>query len=209
MPRLPDSATSRRARARSATILALRADDGHRELLVPDFAYPQGTAPGEYRFTPGATFAFAPGLGTETPFVLPDGAQFRPGPPYAVTDPRYTADFEEIKALGGDGVTTPSARTADQTEIALFWYESSPLQWNRIARTAAARTGLDQWQEAPARPAERELGGRLHQQLRDQVRVQVLAARHRDPARGDGRKHGHGGRSELDAPAPDARDPRL
>ncbi len=135
-------------RAAAAAILALRANDGNRDLLVPDLGYPEGTTPGAYRFTPGATFAFAPGLGSEPPFVLRDGAQFRPGPPYAVSDPRYTADFDEIKALGGDGVTTPSARTADQTEIALFWYESSPLQWNRIARTAAARTGLDQWQEA-------------------------------------------------------------
>jgi hypothetical protein len=28
--------------------------------------------------------------------------------------------------LGGDDVTTPSARTADQTEIALFWSETPP-----------------------------------------------------------------------------------
>ena len=55
-----------------------------------------------------------------------------------MTDPRYTADYNEIKRLGGDGVTTPSARTPDETEIAMFWYESSPLQWNRIARTVAA-----------------------------------------------------------------------
>ena len=53
-----------------------------------------------------------------------------------------------MKALGGDGVTTPSARTADQTEIALFWVESSPLQWNRIARTVAAATRLDLWENA-------------------------------------------------------------
>jgi len=30
---------------------------------------------------------------------------------------KYTADFNEVKSLGGDGITTPSARTADQTEI--------------------------------------------------------------------------------------------
>ena len=53
--------------------------------------------------------------------MLQDSAQFRPGPPYAVTEKAYTADFNEVKSLGGDGSTTPSARTADQTEIALFW----------------------------------------------------------------------------------------
>jgi hypothetical protein len=78
--------------------------------------------------------------------VLRDASQFRPGPPHAVTDPRYTADYNEIKRLGGDGLTTPSARTPDQTEIALFWYESSPLQWNRIARKVGGR--LDAWEQA-------------------------------------------------------------
>ena len=71
--------------------------------------------------------------------MLRDSSQFRPGPPYALTPRKYTADFNEVKRLGGDGVTTPSARTADQTEIARFWIESSPLQWNRIARSVAAR----------------------------------------------------------------------
>jgi hypothetical protein len=65
-----------------------------------------------------------------------------------VTDRKYTADFEEVKRLGGDGVTTPSERTDDQTEIALFWVESSPLQWNRIARTVSADAGLDLWENA-------------------------------------------------------------
>ena len=60
----------------------------------------------------------------------------------------YTADFNEVKSLGGDGITTPSARTADQTEIALFWFESSPLKWNRIARTVSADQGLDLWENA-------------------------------------------------------------
>ena len=80
--------------------------------------------------------------------MLNEGSQFRPGPPHAVTDRRYTADFNEVKRLGGDGVITPSARTADQTQIALFWVESSPLQWNRIARTASVHAGLDPWENA-------------------------------------------------------------
>ena len=45
-------------------------------------------------------------------------------------------------------MTTPSARTDDQTEIARFWYESSPLQWNRITRTVATAEGLDLWESA-------------------------------------------------------------
>ena len=133
--------------AAAGALLALRAADGSDTPLL-DFAYPQGTDPGEYRFTPGFPFAFAPGWADVTPFVLKDSSQFRPGPPYAVTSKKYTADFNEVKALGGDGVTTRSARTAEQTEIARFWVESSPLQWNRIARTVSGSEGLDMWENA-------------------------------------------------------------
>ena len=134
-------------RAAAAAILGLRAADGSDTPLL-DPAYPQGTLPGEWRFTPDRPFAFAPGWGGVTPFVLKDSSQFRPGPPYALTSGKYAADLNEVKALGGDGVTTPSARTPEQTEIALFWVESSPLQWNRIARTVAAATRLDPWEQA-------------------------------------------------------------
>jgi len=135
-------------RAAAAVILAARTTDGSDTPLF-DAAYPQGTQPGEYRFTPGSDFAFAPGWSDVTPFVLNASSQFRPGPPYAVTSKRYAKDFREVKRLGGDGVNTPSARTADQTQVALFRVESSPLRWNRIARTVATRKGLDLWENAP------------------------------------------------------------
>ncbi|MEA2133337.1 MAG: hypothetical protein QOC68_1246 [Solirubrobacteraceae bacterium] len=149
---LPDGRAKTRGvavgRAAAAAILSLRSTDGAQALLVGDDQYPQGTLPGVYRFTPSTPFAFAPKLGKLTPFVLRDSSQFLPGPPHAVTDRRYTADFNQVKRLGGDDVTTPSARTPDQTEIAEFWLESSPLQWNRIARTVAKDTRLDSWEQA-------------------------------------------------------------
>jgi hypothetical protein len=131
----------------AAAILALRASDGSDTPLL-DPAYPQGTDPGEYRFTPGTPFAFAPGWADVTPFVLRDSSQFRPSAPYRVTSEGYTRDFRQVKRLGGDDTSTPSDRTAAQTEIALFWVESSPLQWNRIARTVSADRDLDMWENA-------------------------------------------------------------
>ena len=77
--------------------------------------------------------------------MLNDSAQFRPGPPYAVTSKKYTADFNEVKSLGAK---VGSTRTDEQTQIAHFWVESSPLQWNRIARTVSAASGLDLWENA-------------------------------------------------------------
>jgi len=143
---LPDNTPKARGiavgQAAASAILSLRANDGSDTPLV-DTGYPEGTQPGEYRFTPGTPFAFAPRWGEVTPFVLSDSSQFRAGPPFLIVSSDYTADFNEVKSLGGDGMTTPSARTAEQTEIALFWVESSPLAWNRIARGIAARANLD------------------------------------------------------------------
>ncbi len=134
-------------KAAAAAIVARRAGDGADTPLL-DFDYPQGRAPGEYRFTPDRPFAFAPGWGDVTPFVLRRSSRFRPGPPYAITGKKYAADVREVKALGGDGQTTPSARTPDQTQIAYFWLESSPLLWNRIARTVSRSQHLDLWENA-------------------------------------------------------------
>jgi hypothetical protein len=133
--------------AAAAAIIALRDLDGSDTPLL-DFEYPQGTEPGEYRFVPGFNFTFAPGWANVTPFVLERSSQFRAGPPYQVESQKYAADFNEVKTLGGDDVTTPSMRTAEQTEIGLFWIESSPLSWNRLARSVSASTGLDLWENA-------------------------------------------------------------
>jgi hypothetical protein len=45
-------------------------------------------------------------------------------------------------------VTTPSLRTHEQTEIALFWLENSTFQWNRIAQAVSASSALDLWENA-------------------------------------------------------------
>jgi hypothetical protein len=133
--------------AAAAAILALRAADGAVGPFL-NFSCPQGTKPGEYQCTPGTPFIAFEVWENVIPFVLNHSSQFRPGPPYGVNTKKYTADFNEVKSLGGNGISTPSARTADQTEIALFWWESSPLKWNRIARAVSVDTGLDLWQNA-------------------------------------------------------------
>jgi hypothetical protein len=135
-------------RAAAEAVRALRASDGY-DTPLTDPAYVEGTAPGEYRYTPGTPFAFGPHLGEDlTPFALESASQFLPGPPYSVTSDEYAADLNEVKRLGGDVTTTPSARTADQTEIALFYLESSPLLWNRIARQVSQLRHLDTWESA-------------------------------------------------------------
>jgi hypothetical protein len=133
--------------AAAAAILDLRANDGAVGPFL-NFACPQDTKPGEYQCTPGTPFIVFEVWENVVPFVLAHKSQYRPGPPYGVDKKKYTDDFNEVKVFGGDDITTPSARTPDQTEIALFWLESSPLKWNRIARTVSFGQGLDLWENA-------------------------------------------------------------
>jgi hypothetical protein len=51
--------------------------------------------------------------GQVRPFVLRSTDQFRIPPPPALTSARYTRAFNEVKRLGGDGITTPTERTAE------------------------------------------------------------------------------------------------
>ena len=134
-------------RAAAAAILALRAADGADTPLMDHRSTRRARPPASTATHPAPRSSSRRAGRDVTPFVLRDSSQFRPGPPYAVTSRKYTADFNEVKRLGGDDITTPSARTAEQTEIALFWAESSPLQWNRIARAVSAE-GLDLWEQA-------------------------------------------------------------
>jgi hypothetical protein len=131
--------------ASADAIVALRAGDHANDAPLVDSNYPQGTAPGEYKFTPGTPFAFARKWGSVTPFALRDSTQFASGPPYPLTSKRYTDDFNEVKRMGA---LEGSARTPEQTEIAKFWVESSPLSWNRMARSIAIGRNLDLWDSA-------------------------------------------------------------
>jgi hypothetical protein len=133
--------------AAAAAILALRANDGAVGPFL-NFACPQDTQPGEYQCTPGTPFIVFEVWENVVPFVLNHSSQYRPGPPNRVKTKKYAGEFNEVKAFGGDDVTTPSARTPEQTEIALYWVENSPLKWNRIARTISFDRGLDLWENA-------------------------------------------------------------
>ena len=146
---IPDSPAKQRGitlgQESAAAILAKRADD-HAEGPFLNKNCPPQSQPGKYQCTPGFPFIAFETWEKVNPFVLQDNAQFRPEPPYALTDAKFTTDLNEVKSLGGDGEGTPSARTDDQTEIALFWLESSPLKWSRIARTVAINKGLNMWE---------------------------------------------------------------
>jgi hypothetical protein len=109
---------------------------------------PANTPAGKYQCTPGFPFVAFEKWEVVTPFVLKEHSEFRSGPPHQIDGPKFKADLEEVKKLGGDGKAMPTTRTSEQTEIALFWYESSPLKWGRIAQTIARDKKLDLWDSA-------------------------------------------------------------
>jgi hypothetical protein len=77
-----------------------------------------------------------PWVGGVRPFLLKSSSQFRTDGPQALRSRAWAKDFNEVKRLGGDGITTPSARTAEQTHIALFWQSAGGpgLTFNAVAR---------------------------------------------------------------------------
>jgi hypothetical protein len=107
--------------------------------------YQPGTAPGRYRFKPGAEFIFAPHWRKVTPFGLQSPSMFRSAPPPALTSGTYTKAFAEVQSKGRVDSTT---RTRDETEYAAFWYEFSDIGWNRLARTVARERRQDLWRRA-------------------------------------------------------------
>ncbi len=85
----------------------------------------------------------APGAGTQlatmTPWILLRASQFRLPPPYLLSSAQYAADLNETKTVGA---LSGSTRTADQSELALFWQSNTPLTWNRVAAQISIERGL-------------------------------------------------------------------
>ena len=124
----------------ASQILAARANDGSNAIVQP----PGGSGPGVWVPTPPAFLPYLlPQWGFVVPFGMSSSSQFRPPGPPSLDSQQYAADYEEVKQLGA---AVGSTRTADQTEIALFWAdgagtETAPGHWNSIAQIIAAGRG--------------------------------------------------------------------
>ena len=137
----------------AAALLAMRANDGSQkaEPHVGVDYFPSQLA-GHWRQDPVSVIPLALGAywGECTPFVLKSSSQFRTPAPPALNSAEYTKAYHEAKTIGGDGVTTPTARTAEQTLTALYWaYDGTPSLcapprlYNQIVVRIADETHLD------------------------------------------------------------------
>lgn len=123
-------------------VIAARADDGADSIAYTELV--AGHAPGEYRPTPpDFSRALQPNWGDVTPFTLESSEQFQPSGPPALTSDTYAAALAEVRRLGA---RDSEARTAEQTEIALFWSNdfgtsSEVGHWNQVSDQFLAEQG--------------------------------------------------------------------
>jgi PAP2 superfamily len=77
-----------------------------------------------------------PWVGGVRPFLVRSSSQFRTDGPQALSSAAWAKDFNEVKRLGSVNST---ARTPEQTHIALFWQSAGgpTLLWNAVARNLA------------------------------------------------------------------------
>jgi hypothetical protein len=116
----------------AARILDTRANDGSD---APD-AYRPATKPGLYVPT---TIPIASMWPKVKPFAMTSPSQFRPAPPISLTSAQWAADYNEIKAFGGNASTKRSAR---QTEDGRFWLAVGPQAYYPIMLQLAAAKKL-------------------------------------------------------------------
>lgn len=145
--------------ANAATlILKARRHDGsdYAEPVVGEGFTPSDEA-GYWRVDPvsGSSVALGAKWGEVVPFVLASPDQLRVPPPPAMDSEEYAAAYDEVKRLGGDGVTTPTERSEEQTFIGIYWaYDGTPSLcapprlYNQIATTIARQMGSDAMQTA-------------------------------------------------------------
>jgi hypothetical protein len=123
-------------RQAASAILTARAQDDRDATVI----YVPGSGPGVWVPTPPAFLAAqAPETPMVQPFVLRSASQFRPEAPFSLDSEDWARDYNEIKALGS---AAGSSRTAEQTDIARFWSDNPPLQWNRAWRALSMAKGL-------------------------------------------------------------------
>jgi hypothetical protein len=125
-------------------ILAKRANDGSDEPM----SYTPIDEPGHHRedpINPGQGF-LTPQWGNVDAFVMDDVDNFLSPPPPRLGSREYAEAYEEVMELGGDGITTPTRRTDEQTEIGIYWaYDgrpglgTPPRLYNQIVRVIAKR----------------------------------------------------------------------
>jgi hypothetical protein len=130
-------------RSVARAILQLRAHDQSSEAQF-DYTVPHAGAPGVWERLNGAP-ALLPGWGRVTPWVMRSADQFLPDAPPALTSDRYARDLNEVQQIGAK---VSPVRSAEQTDVAIFWRASPTAIWNAALLQALPALSLDLSQTA-------------------------------------------------------------
>ncbi len=123
-----------------SAVLAARAGDGASSSVT----YTPGSQPGDWNRTfPDFLPPLLPKWPQVKPFAIETGNQFRPTAPPELSSRAYVSAVDEVMRLGRFGSTE---RTAEQTQIALFWGDGGgtftpPGHWNQIAADVSVNRG--------------------------------------------------------------------
>jgi hypothetical protein len=126
-------------RAAAMAVLASRPVDEVKNAADDGYVAPGAGLPGVW-VTVGPAVPATPKWGQLKTWVIEAGSQFRPDAPPSLDSGRYTRDFNEVKVFGA---LAGSARTPEQTNIAIFWDGSPSAIWNSVARGVIAARGLN------------------------------------------------------------------
>jgi hypothetical protein len=119
------------------TLIQARRNDGRDAPIF--FTLPP--EPGVWRPTqPTFTPMLDPWLGAVTPLLARSASQFEPPRPPTLTSDVYTRDVAEVKAFGS---ATSTARTAAQTDTAIFFSGSPLVQFNVALQDQMVRRHMD------------------------------------------------------------------
>jgi hypothetical protein len=95
------------------------------------------TSPGVYVPT---TFPLGYAFAQHRPWFMKNAAQFRPGPPPALTSALWARDYNEIKLVGS---ATSTVRTPEQNAIAQFWATALPNVHMGVVHSVAIAQGRE------------------------------------------------------------------
>jgi len=159
LARIPNGSIEDRGRAIGAKVASFvlldRADDGVAEMMQFDAQYHPKGLPGFHVADPlhPDQGYYAPGAAHVATFAVDDVDQFQArrlddGTPAGriafMQSAEYQAAYDEVVSLGSDGISGPTNRTLEQTQIGLYWaYDgrpglgTPPRLYNQIALTIA------------------------------------------------------------------------
>lgn len=130
--------------AAAAAILSRRSSDDLVSAITKSYT-PGAPEPGAYQLTPPLNVVVLAGWNELPPFALKRADRFHPPAPPSTESLKYATEYDEVKSVGSSSSTT---RTAEQTNIAQFWYNVAVKEWNLAAQQALGAASADEWQMA-------------------------------------------------------------